>query len=324
MKVNKITEKIYKSRTLKKGLKFASENSALFIAGTSLALSTFVRPLSILATPKAEKKNKELTCAKSVASALIGYLIMLGVSLPLAKGLKRIDAKPTKYLTKRALNNYKGVNGTLETSKSYRLASQIFKLGLGFVIAAPKAIMTSILIVPVSKILFRNEKKDNIKVKTEAQTDVSFGATEHLSKAMGRVLSFKSVRNWAKKYENSNFALNFLALTDSLSTLCFVRKTQKNKYLDNDKKRVLNYNAIISTGLCIASGYVLDKALNKPTERFIAKFRKINAADKNLEKYVEGIKIAKPALILGPVYYALIPMISTFLADKSTNHKKVL
>lgn len=317
MKVNRLTEKFYKSRTLKRGLKFASDNSALFIAGTSLALSTFVRPISILATPKTEKKNKELTCAKSIASALIGYLIMLSVSLPLAKGLKKIDANPTKYLTKRALKDYNGKN-----SKSYMLASQIFKLGLGFVIAAPKAILTSALIVPVSKILFKNKEKNKVTAKADAKTDISFGNAEILPKRMGRILSLKPVRNWAKKHENSNFAMNFLALTDTLSTLVFVNKTRKNKHLDSDKKRVLNYNACISTGLCIAGGYALDKALNKPTERFINKFRQINANDIHLEKYVEGIKITKSALILGTVYYAIIPMISVFLADKSITPKK--
>ena len=35
-----------------------------------------------------------------------------------------------------------------------------------------------------------------------------------------------------------------------------------------------------------------------------------------LDKYIEGIKIAKPILILGTVYYTLIPIVSTFLADR--------
>ena len=36
-----------------------------------------------------------------------------------------------------------------------------------------------------------------------------------------------------------------------------------------------------------------------------------------LEKYIEGIKIAKPVLILGAIYYMFIPVISTFLADRT-------
>ena len=37
----------------------------------------------------------------------------------------------------------------------------------------------------------------------------------------------------------------------------------------------------------------------------------------DLDKYIEGIKIAKPILITGVMYYMLIPVISTFFTDKS-------
>ena len=36
---------------------------------------------------------------------------------------------------------------------------------------------------------------------------------------------------------------------------------------------------------------------------------------------VEGIKIAKPILIAGLVYYIAIPLISTFLADRVKKNK---
>ena len=68
--------------------------------------------------------------------------------------------------------------------------------------------------------------------------------------------------------------------------------------------------------MSIAGGYLLDKVLDKPTEKFINKFSEVNKNDKNLSKYVEGIKIAKPTLILGTIYYAFIPILSTFLADR--------
>ena len=49
---------IYNNKMLLKGLKFAADNSALFCATTSLALSTIARPAAILSTPKTDKKNK--------------------------------------------------------------------------------------------------------------------------------------------------------------------------------------------------------------------------------------------------------------------------
>ena len=54
----------------------------------------------------------------------------------------------------------------------------------------------------------------------------------------------------------------------------------------------------------------------KTTEKFIKKFKDANKNDPNLAKQIEGIKIAKPILIAGVVYYILIPIISTFLADR--------
>ena len=87
---------------------------------------------------------------------------------------------------------------------------------------------------------------------------------------------------------------------------------EKSKKIEEARKKVLEYNAGISTGLSIASGYCIDKLSEKPTEKFIKKFSEINKNDPKLSKYIEGIKIVKPALIFGLVYYAGIPLISTF------------
>ena len=160
MKVNSIAQKFYKSQTIKKGLEFAADNSALFIAGTSLALSAVVRPLSILAAPKTDKENKKLACAKSVSSAGVGYLLMLAVSSPIARGVKRIDKHPEKYLKMNTRKLLKDEGQKLQDSKAYQLATQMFKLGLGFLIAYPKAIMTSALIPPIMKNLFEDKEVD--------------------------------------------------------------------------------------------------------------------------------------------------------------------
>ena len=41
-----------------------------------------------------------------------------------------------------------------------------------------------------------------------------------------------------------------------------------------------------------------------------------------LAKYVEGIKIAKPTLIMGGIYYLAIPLVSTFWAERVNNKQK--
>ena len=72
----------YKSKALTKSLKFASENSAVFTAGASLAMNLTVRPIATLLTPKTDKEDKKLSFAKSLSSGICGFLFMSLVSTP--------------------------------------------------------------------------------------------------------------------------------------------------------------------------------------------------------------------------------------------------
>lgn len=325
MKVNSIAQKIYKSQTIKKGLEFAADNSALFIAGTSLALSAVVRPLSILAAPQADKENKKLACAKSVSSAAVGYLLMLGVSSPIARGVKRIDKNPEKYLKQKTRNLLKENGQKLQDSKAYQLATQTFKLGLGFLIACPKAIMTSALIPPIMKNLFNNKKQSpqDIKHPSNNAKNIAFKGHlgEELSKGMGKIIDSDFVIKNANKLKDTDFAMHTIALTDAFSTFAFIQQNNKSKKIDDKRKKVLNYNCAISTGLCIAGGYTVDKVLEKPFKNFSDNFANANKNSPKLAKYLEGLKIVKPALIFGGIYYGIIPFISTFLADKFDDKK---
>ena len=97
-----------------------------------------------------------------------------------------------------------------------------------------------------------------------------------------------------------------------------------SKKIEQTRKKALMYNAAISTGFCIAGGYAINGAIEKPAEKFIRNFSKANKNSPKLEKYIEGIKVVRPALILGGLYYIVIPLISTFLADRfdGQNSKK--
>ena len=106
-------------------------------------------------------------------------------------------------------------------------------------------------------------------------------------------------------------------MTDVVLTASFINRTAKSKKIENDRKKALIYNSAISTGLSISGGYAIHHYTRKPTEKFIKKFKEANKNSPLLEKYIEGIKIAKPALILGGIYYIFIPIISTFLADRA-------
>ena len=140
---------VYNSKILKKGLEFAADNGSLFVATASLALSTIARPIVIMGTPDTDKENKKYACAKSLASSAVGYLLMLGASMPVSKAIKKIDKNPSKYLKSETIEALKAGEKSLAKSKRYGFATQLFKLGLGFVIAVPKSIMTCALIPSV-------------------------------------------------------------------------------------------------------------------------------------------------------------------------------
>lgn len=299
-------QSIYTNRIFKKGLEFASNKSAIFVGSVSLALSTIARPIAILSTPNTNKENKKYACIKSFASTAVGYGLMLGASLPVSNALKEIDKNKTKYLKPQTLKR-------LSTPKKYAFATQLFNLGLGFLIAIPKSILTCALIPPFMAKIF--PKKEN------QQKNISF--TGNLSKGIGKLIDTNAVQKLTEKFYNTNFEQHIMCLTDVVATGAFITQTAKNKKIEQDRKKALMYNAGISTGLCIAGSYIIDKALKKPTEKFIENFRKANKKSPKLEKYVEGIRVAKPALILGGIYYIIIPVISTFLADRFDKNKPI-
>ena len=316
MKVNSnITfQGLYTNKTFKKGLEFAAENGALFSAATIFGCSVGVRPLSIWMTPHVDKENKKVLCAKSIASSLAGYLMMFGISKPVANSIKKIDKNPEKYLSSKTIQNLKEKNETLQYSKTYTFATQMFKLGLGVVTAIPKALLTVAGLPVIMKKAFPHKQETN-------RQNINFkGKKDGLAKNIAKVINQDGMQKFSKKYKDSNFPMHIVALTDVLTTATFIHETNRSKKIEEKRKKTLAYNAAISTGLSILSGYIIDKLLDKPTEKFIQNFRKANKGLPNVEKQVEGIRIAKPILIMAGIYYTLIPFMSAFLSEKA-EHK---
>lgn len=316
MKVNSnITfQGLYTNKTFKKGLEFAAENGALFSAATIFGCSVGVRPLSIWMTPQVDKENKKVLCAKSIASSFAGYLMMFGISKPVANSIKKIDKNPEKYLSFKTVQNLKEESKTLQYSKAYIFATQMFKLGLGVATAAPKALLTVAGLPVVMKKVFPQEQE-------KYQQNISFkGKKDGLAKNIAKVINQDGMQKFSKKYKDSNFPMHIVVLTDILTTATFIHETNRSKKIKEERKKTLAYNAAISTGLSILSSYVVDKLLDKPTEKFIENFKKANKGLPNVEKQVEGIRIAKPILIMAGIYYTLIPFLSAFLSEKA-EHK---
>ena len=316
MKVNSnITfQGLYTNKTFKKGLEFAAENGALFSAATIFGCSVGVRPLSIWMTPHVDKENKKVLCAKSIASSLAGYLMMFGISKPVANSIKKIDKNPEKYLSSKTIQNLKEKNETLQYSKTYTFATQMFKLGLGVATAVPKALLTVAGLPVVMKKAFPQKQETN-------RQNINFkGKKDGLAKNIAKVINQDGMQKFSKKYKDSNSPMHIVALTDVVTTATFIHETNRSKKIEEKRKKTLAYNAAISTGLSILSGYIIDKLLDKPTEKFIQNFRKANKGLPNVEKQVEGIRIAKPILIMAGIYYTLIPFMSAFLSEKA-EHK---
>lgn len=313
-------QSIYSSKILKTGLRFAAENGALFAATASLAFST-VRPLIILATPKTDKENRQYASTKAMASTIIGYMMMLCASLPVAKAVKNIDKNPDKYLKESTINILKAGEKSLDASKRYSFATQLFKLGLGFIIAAPKSILTCALIPPIMSKLF-NKKTDTIQNSANRNTTFTGNNVNRLSKFFGKIIDTKSVQNMAEKFHDTRFEQHIISLTDIFATGTFISQIAGSDKIKNERKKALIYNSAISTGLSVAGMYAIDSLTKKPTEKFIENFKLANKNSPNLNTYLEGIRVAKPVMILGAMYYIVIPLLSTFFADKFAKHQK--
>lgn len=325
---------VYTNRAVKKSLEFAADYGALFAASAAAGFSV-ARPLAIWLTPKTEKENRVLAVSKSLMSSAIGLLITTCLALPLGLAIKKINKNPEKFLNKESVKKYFESG---QESKSYEFATQLFKLGLGTLVAVPKSIMVAAGVPYVAERM--QNKKENafwenprplwervngVRVKSDEENNnsISFKSrpTESLAKQVGKILDKKWLQRFADKNKDTNFPMHIVALTDTVSTLAFIHQTSKSDKIDNSRKKPLMYNAGISTALSVAGGYILDKLLDKPTKKFIEKYKSINKNDKKLAKQIQGIKIAKPILILGTIYYILIPFISTFLAERANRNK---
>lgn len=325
MNVNNINSRdisfngLWNSKFVKKSLEFASNNGALFAATTTLALSTGVRTLSIYATPKTEKENKKIVAAKSIISGILEFGLTLAISAPIAAAFKKIDKNPTKYLKQDTIQILKNNAETLKDSKAYSLATQLFKLGIGFAVILPKAILTALGIpIILDKYFSKPENKKNIENKNLAFQGKN---GDNLAKCLGKILDNKSFQNFAIKNKDSNFPMHIFALKDILATTAFINQAKKNKKIKEEQKPFLIKNSVFSTTLSIISSYTIDKLTEKQAQKIINKIKKENINDPNLAKYIEGVKIIKPILILALVYYTIIPIISTFMAQQSLNIK---
>ncbi len=322
-----ITTRILKNKTLLKGLEKISDHGTSFTAGTSLVMSLTVRPLAIFSTPDTEKENKQYAAANSICSGLIKFGMVEAIALPIETAVKKIDKNPSKFLKESTVKNLSNTPETLAKSRSYKLITQVIKLSTGLFTAIPKSMLTIALIpILMDKLFFRRKKSsdENIQnqhpLNSDKQKSLNFtgNISEKLTKGLSKIIDNEQVQKLAKKYENKDkdIAKHITAGTDILLTSSFAYQTSKSKDIKENRKKALIYNNIIATGITILGGYGIDNLIKNKTGKFIEKFKQINAGDAKLPKYIEGINILRPAIIFAAIYYGILPIFSTYLAEK--------
>ena len=327
---------LYNSRFLKKGLEFASDNGVLFSSVVCVALSSVFRPIAVLFTPKAKKEDKQYTCARSITSGLLGFGITIAITTPIVKAVDNVAKNAGKYLKPTTIKALQGNSKVLQKSGAFGFATQMVKLGSQFLTAHPKAYLSCALVPPLMTYLFNLDPHPNEKPKPAVnrkpkeksvfigKSRVSFkgfgqSLTNGLSKGIAKFFNWGPLQKASNKFKDTNFAQHLFSLNDIYLTALFVKYTSSNKDIKESRKKTLNYNAMLQTGLTIPISYGIVKMLDKPTEKFISNLKKANPTDPKIHKYIEGVKIAKPALIMGVLYYIFAPVISTVLADVVSN-----
>lgn len=319
---NNITTRILKNKHVLKGLEKISEHGTTFAAGTSLFMSLTVRPLAIFATPDTEKENKQYAAANSICSGLIKFGMVEAVALPIEYAVKNIDKNPEKFLKSKTIKTLAGEK-ELINSRSYKLLTQILKLSSGFLTAIPKSMLTIALIPLIMDKLFGvGIKKKNIANETQKiqNKDINFTGrvTEKISKGIGKLLDSENIQKFANKFQTNDkdIAKHITASTDLLLTGSFAYQTSKSDKIKENRKKALIYNNLIATAITLGGGYTVDRIIKNKTEKFVDKFKILNAADPKLHKYIEGIHILRPALIFAAIYYGILPIFSTYTAEK--------
>ncbi len=318
---NSFSTKLLKNKRVLSTLEKISDHGTSFSNGTSLVMSLAVRPISIFATPNTEKENKQYAAANSICSGIIKFGIVEAVALPIETAIKHIDKNPQNFLNEQTLKNLKETEKVFAESKSYKLITQVLKLGTGFLTAIPKSMLTIALIPIIMDNLFIKTQKskpknqDNQPIQQNQKPNFT---GNYIAKGLSKIIDNERIQNLAIKYQNKDkdIAKHMTAGTDILLTASSAYRINQSSGIKENRKKALIYNNIISTAITLVGGYAIDRAIKKHTENFIEKFKIINAGDPKIAKYIEGINILRPAIIFAAIYYGILPMFSTYMGEK--------
>lgn len=337
---------IWNNKAVLKGLEMISDHSASFVAATTFVMASGVKPLSISLTPNVKKENKQHAIANSVVSGLVKFSLAELIAIPIESGIKKIDKNPNKYLSPQTVNTLKAGAKSLEQSQNYKFASQVIKQTPSLITAIPKSMITVALMPLAMKLIF-GKKENSLKNKDKYNVDKTYFLnntksifdedfkqstdlmkknpsfkgilTETTAKGAGKLLNMPAVQNLAKKFsgKSADITRNMSIATDILLTASFAHRTLKSEKIEQKRKKPLIFNNLISTAVSVIGGFSLDGLVKKSSKKFMDKFTQINKDNPKLNKYIEGINVLRPTLIFAGIYYGILPLISTYLAEKT-------
>ena len=146
--------------------------------------------------------------------------------------------------------------------------------------------------------------------------------TDKIAIGIGKIIDTKPLQNFSQKFSGTNIATHIFSATGILLSSFLALSIARNKKIEEERKKPLILNTGISCAIATTGGYTIDKLLDKPLDKFCKNFKQANISNPKLHKYMDGIKIAKSALIFGMLYRFVVPVISMFLAEKVTENKK--
>ncbi len=302
----------YNNKVVLSSLEMVANHSASFVAGASFVGATLIRPLAISATPKAEKNNKKILSAESISSGIVKLLIALGISIPIENAVKNINKKQ------------------ISNKENFDFLSQAIKLSSNLISAIPKSILAVALIPLVADLLSfkrkENKKEDKIILNPptfiEFKNNINFKGKKNsaLTKSIETIINSKQAQEFANNFSSKkdDLARNMTVLTDVLLTAGGVVAVETSKKIEKKDKKPLVINKLLSSAISIFLGCSIDKIIKNMGKNIVDNFKNENLSNPKLAKYLDGINVLRPTVIFALVYYALIPIFTTYVSDKIT------
>lgn len=148
--------------------------------------------------------------------------------------------------------------------------------------------------------------------------------TSRLAVGFGKILNNEKVANYITKISKNTHLQDYLVshlltIGSIILSGLYINKTLHNDKLDPDKKRTLAINQASVWGVSTIMGYTFNILVDKKMKLIGDKFRAVNEQKPEhanlINKYLDGIKIAKTIMIFDIVYRYLAPVVVTPLAN---------